>query len=197
MNKEEFIAKAKKIHGNRYDYTKVDYVDSKTKVCIICKEHGEFWQTPSNHFRGHGCPKCGITQPLNTQAFIERAKKTHGDRYDYSEVNYKNMYTKVAIICLNHGLFYQLPFNHLNGQGCPACKAEDVGNRKRMSVEEFIKRAVAVHKEKYDYSKVNYRNNHTKVCIICPKHGEFWQNPESHLNGCGCPMCGLRGLKRG
>ena len=67
---------------------------------------------------------------------------------------------------------------------------------KRSSKEEFIKRANEKHGDKYNYSKVDYVNNQAKVCIICPEHGEFWQTPNSHLNGVGCPKCNLSHLER-
>ena len=115
LTKEEFIEKAKKLHGDKYDYSKVEYIDYLTKVCIICPKHGEFWQTPSNHLnktKSKGCLKCGI-----------------------ENTNYKNTYTK----------------------------------------EEFIEKAKTIHGNKYDYSKVEYLKSNKKICIICPKHGEFWQ----------------------
>ena len=180
---EEFIEKANIIHNNKYDYSKVEYKSNSTKVCIICPEHGEFWQTPYNHLRGCGCPKCVGKNKKTTEEFIRRAKEVHGDKYDYSKVEYINAKTKVCIICPEHGEFWQIANRHLSGCGCPKC----VGKNK--TTEEFIRRAKEVHGDKYDYSKVKYVNNSTKVCIICPEHGEFWQKPAGHLRGCGCPKC--------
>jgi hypothetical protein len=119
-----------------------------------------------------------------TEEFIRRAKKVHGDKYDYSKVEYKGTHTKVCIICPIHGEFFQTPNNHLHGQGCLAC-----GGRKQLTKEEFIQKAREVHGDKYDYSKVEYVNKNTKVKIICPIHGEFEQEPNSHLEGKGCPNC--------
>ena len=191
LTTKEFIEKAKEIHGDRYDYSKVNYVNSKTPVCIICPEHGEFYMKPTYHiFNKCDCQKCGEIKRINkrsltTEEFINRAKKIHGDKYDYSEVEYINNHTKVCIICPEHGEFYMKPENHLIlKQGCPKC----YGNVK-LSTEEFIKKAKEVHRDKYDYSKVEYINYETKVCIICPEHGEFWQTPHAHLNGQGCPHC--------
>lgn len=119
---EEFIERARKVHGEKYDYSKVKYVNNCTKVCIICPEHGEFWQTPNDHLSGRGCPKCALEKfRSNTEEFIEEAKKIHGDKYDYSKVNYINNYTKVCIICPEHGEFWQTPSNHLSGRGCSIC----------------------------------------------------------------------------
>ena len=119
----EIIAKAKLVHGDKYDYSKVDYVKDYIKVCIICPEHGEFWQRPHAHLQGQGCPKCkSKKQTCTTDEFIAKAKKIHGDKYDYSKVDYSNAHTKVCIICPNHGEFWQTPNNHLRGHGCPKCK---------------------------------------------------------------------------
>ena len=106
MLKEEFIEKARKVHGDEYDYSKVEYKNNKTKVCIICPKHGEFWQKPNSHLSsGQGCPKCGGTCKIETEEWVKRAKKIHGDKYDYSLVNYKNYITKVKILCPKHGEF--------------------------------------------------------------------------------------------
>lgn len=189
LTTEEFIKKSIKKHGNKYDYSKVEYVNTKTKVYIICPEHGEFWQSPDHHLQGHGCPKCsGLV--TNTKEFIEKAKSVHGNKYDYSKVKYVNCHTKVCIICPEHGEFWQNPSDHINGSGCPKCKAEKIGNINRKGKYSFIEEAKNVHGDKYDYSKVEYTNNKAKVCIICHEHGEFWQVPCDHLKGCGCPKCG-------
>ena len=197
---EIFIEKAKAVHGDKYDYSKVDYLNSSTKICIICPKHGEFWQLPSAHLRGHGCPKCAIEggieqQKSNTEEFIRKAREVHGDRYDYSKVNYINNHTKVCIICKKHGEFWQKPSNHLSGGNCYKCGKESMGIRQSMTKEGFIERAREVHGDKYDYAKVEYAGANTKVCIVCPEHGEFWQTPSAHINGKqGCPICG-NGLK--
>ena len=182
--KEGFIQKAKEIHGDKYDYSKVEYINNHTKVCIICPEHGEFWQKPIHHTQGKGCPYCGGTKKLTTKEFVEKAKQIHGDRYDYSKVDYISAETKVCIICPEHGEFWQTPHAHLNGHRCPNC----FGNIK-LTNEEFIKRSKEIHGDKYDYSKVDYISAETKVCIICPEHGEFWQTPHMHLSSQGCPNC--------
>ena len=190
---DEFIAKAKKIHGDKYDYSKVEYVGALTKVCIICPKHGEFCQEANSHLRGQGCPKCKYEkQTCTTDEFIAKAKKIHGDKYDYSKVEYVNRKTKVCIICPKHGEFWQTPSAHLRGQGCPKCKSK----KQTCTTDEFIAKAKKIHGDKYDYSKVEYVNRKTKVCIICPKHGEFWQTPNHHLSGCGCPKCGVENHRK-
>lgn len=194
LTREKFIEKAKQVHGDKYDYSKVEYINSQTKVCIICKKHGEFWQKPNSHLLGYGCNKCAIEKrsklaTKTTDSFIERAKKVHDDKYDYSKVEYKGKDMNVCIICPKHGEFWQTPHNHLIGAGCPKCKNEYISKKYSDTTETFIEKARKVHGDKYDYSKVNYINSQTKVCIICPEHGEFWQRPNNHLNGWGCSKC--------
>ena len=139
---EDFIKKAKIIHGDKYDYSKVEYINSTTNVCIICPEHGEFWQTPSNHLMQHGCPKCAFIKNKdvnrsNVKNFIEKAKDVHGNRYDYSKVEYVNSKTKVCIICHKHGEFWQTPHLHLNGCGCPNCQQSRLENKTIKILDEL------------------------------------------------------------
>lgn len=119
---EEFINKAKKIHGNRYDYSNVNYADNQTKVCIICPIHGEFWQTPQHHLKGYGCKKCSLTHNYTTDEFISICKELYGEKYDYSKTVYVNQKTKVCVICSKHGEFYAYPMHHMRGVGCPHCQ---------------------------------------------------------------------------
>ena len=201
LTKENFIERAKNVHGDKYDYSKVEYKNARTKVCIICPIHGEFWQVPSSHLKGIGCPRCGFETSLekrtkSTEDFINEARKIHGDKYNYSKVKYVNMKTKVCIICPIHGEFWQTPLNHLNSNGCYSCGRDDYAKTHNKSIFQFINEAKNVHGDKYDYSKVEYKNAYTSVCIICPIHGEFWQRPLEHLHGCGCPRCNESHLER-
>ena len=196
---EKFIEKANKIHGiGRYDYSKVNYVNNQTEVIIICHNHEtpyEFPQTPSHHLSGNGCKLCGIKnradkQRLTLEEFIEHSRKIHGNKYDYSKVNYINNSIEVIINCPKHGDFPQTPNNHLSGKGCLDCAYEKLANDRKLTLEEFIKRANKVHGVgTYDYSQVKYVNYQTEVIIICPKHGPFPQRPNDHLLDCGCPKC--------
>ena len=194
LTTEGFIERAKKVHGNKYDYSKVEYVSSQKKVCIICPEHGEFWQIPNSHLLGFGCAKCakkkiGESLKKTTEQFVEEANIVHNGKYDYSKTDYKGKDAKVCIICPEHGEFWQTPHNHLNGAGCPKCKYENFSEKYKDTTETFIEKAKLVHGDKYDYSKVEYVDSHTKVCIICPEHGEFWQKPNNHIHGWGCAKC--------
>ncbi len=187
MDKMKFVNKANSIHNGKYDYSKVEYKGAKEKVCIICPIHGEFWQTPSNHThktKPKGCPKCNGGIRGNKSEFIEKAKKVHGDKYDYSKVEYINNHTKVCITCLKHGEFWQTPAAHLRGQGCKFC-VNDV-----YDTISFIKKANVIHNSRYCYSNVCYSNSHTKIAIKCNECGNiFYQTPNDHLCGKGCPFC--------
>ena len=127
--KERFINKAIIRHNGKYDYSKVDYVDPYTKVCIICPRHGEFWQTPSNHLMGCGCKECMKDKfSLSQDEFISRLKGIFGNRYDLSKVEYKNYREKVCLICPIHGEFYKSPSNLYRGGGCQKCKVSHLEN---------------------------------------------------------------------
>jgi len=182
--KNIFLEKAKKVHGDKYDYSKVCYVNSKVKVEIVCKEHGKFFQMVNKHLLGQGCPKCSGNQKITTEEYIEKAKDVHGNKYDYSIVNYINSSLKIEIICPNHGKFFQNASSHLMGKGCPVCS-----RNKKSTTVEFIEKAKEVHGNTYDYSLVTYVGKESKIDIICSMHGVFSQVANSHLNGKGCPQC--------
>lgn len=192
---ERFIEQATLIHKGKYDYSKVEYTSGRENVNIICPKHGVFPQTPTNHLRGAGCPKCKGGVRLSNEEFIKKAKNIHGDRYNYSMVVYQNARKKIRIICQKHGVFLQSPIDHLQGCGCAKCGIENNSIARTSTTDEFIEKARKVHGEKYDYSNVDYTNNSTKVCIICPKHGEFWQTPANHLFRKGCPKCNASKLE--
>ena len=147
------------------------------------------WMRPNNHLNEQGCPYCGGTKKRTQEEFIERAKKVHGDKYDLSKVRYVNMHTKIVIICPKHGEFLILPGHFINGVGCKKCFDEKKKELYTKPFEKFVEEAREIHGDKYDYSKVEYINTGTKVCIVCPIHGEFWQSPHNHLGGNGCPEC--------
>lgn len=196
-NTTKFIEHARNKHGDKYDYSKVEYINNRIKVCIICPEHGEFWQTPKDHLNGCKCPICSFNERVSKRkkdinTFIKQAQNIHGTKYDYSKIEYKNANTPVLIICPEHGEFYMRPQNHINGQGCPICARKKMGAYQKSNTQDFIAKAQKVHGDKYDYSKVDYVNNRVKVTIICPIHGEFTQKPADHLHGCGCPECGRK-----
>ena len=185
LTTKTFIKKAIGVHGTRYDYSKVKYVNNHTKVEIICPDHGSFWQQPNNHLSGKSCIDCAGPRRLTTKEFIIRAKEIHEDEYDYIKSVYVCMQTPIEIICPVHGSFWQLPCNHLASRRCNDCYGNPI-----MTDEEFIIRAQKMHGDIYDYSKVRYVRSQIDVIIICPQHGEFLQAPNAHLSGSGCKLCG-------
>lgn len=245
---EEFVLRARKVHGDKYGYSMVKYKDINTPVNIKCSIHGVFMQVPRKHLEGCGCPSCGSGvyttntfikrckelygsdydfskvryngsrkkvkvvcnrcgtvfyktpnailfgtkickfcdgsgQVRNTTQFILKAKEVHGNQFDYSTVVYVNSHTPVKIICKEHGEFLQRPNVHLRGGGCHKCCGLFLSN------DEYIAKAKKIHGETYDYSLVSYHGCMSKIKIICPTHGVFVQNAHNHLQGQGCPIC--------
>jgi len=135
MNKQvkldRFIKKAIKVHGNKFDYSAVDYIDSKHKIKIICKIHGIFEQGPASHIEGYGCRYCNFdSQRHTTKSFIIKSVKRHGLTYNYKLVDYIGCKDKIKIICKIHGIFEQNPNDHLNGAGCRRCSNDaNLGNK--------------------------------------------------------------------
>ena len=192
---DDFIKRAKEVHGDYYDYSNVNYINSGTKVQIVCPIHGVFQMAPRKHVNTkQGCPECGKikigdTFRSNTLDFIKKSREEHGDKYDYSLVDYKKNNIPVKIICPIHGEFEQIPQNHLAGSGCPDCSKESVLQSRTYDNDDFIRKSKEIHGEKYDYSLVDYTVSTDSVDIICPKHGVFSQQAGSHMRGAGCPNC--------
>ncbi len=182
LTTEQFIEKAILVHGNRYDYSKVVYITTQSKITIVCKLHGEFLQSPSNHLNKNGCPIC---QGKTTEEFIVDAKIIHGDKYDYSELVYTNNHNYVCIICPKHGMFKQKAYSHLQKHGCKKCYNE---NRVKPN-DKFVNECIKKHGNRYDYSKTKYIHSNKKIEIICKTHGSFFQTPYSHSTKTGCPKC--------
>jgi Zn finger protein HypA/HybF involved in hydrogenase expression len=190
LTKEEFIERSNKIHKNCYDYSLVEYENVMKKVIIICHKHGKFEQTPLNHLNGHICKKCSreivaVKQRKDIE-FIEKSNIKYNNKYDYSLVEFINRTTKVRIICPIHGEFLSTPTNHLNRNGCSKCSKYELRKDNKL---KFIEKSNFIHNGIYDYSHVEYISDKVKVKIVCSKHGEFEQQPNTHLNGVGCPTC--------
>lgn len=184
---ETFLLKALWVHGDKYDYSRVDYTSSKEKVEILCHKHGSFMQSPEKHLSySAGCPSCAPNKKMDSNEFIEKACAVHNNFYKYSKVLYKGSKEPVTITCPTHGDFLQKPNGHLSGQGCPACS-----DNYRPTTTEFIDQAKQVHGDYYDYSKVFYKNRTAHVTILCPEHGPFKQTPSCHLHGQGCRKCNI------
>lgn len=191
---EEFLQKMQEIYGSKYDFSKSNYNGVNEDVTVICPIHGEFQITPKKLYYGKGCPKCSNInrkprKTKTTEQFIKEAKEVHGDKYDYSKVNYTQSDKKVIIICPIHGEFEQRASSHLHGCGCKKCGTISGTKIKAKTTDQFIQDAKQIHKDYYDYSKIKYVNAYSKVEIVCPKHGPFWQTPYAHLKGEGCPIC--------
>lgn len=191
---EEFIAKAKVCHNDKYDYSQAVYTGAINQISIICPIHGMFQQKAANHLQGKGCAKCGNTlsgdtQRGNTLDFIRRASILHKNKYDYSKAIYISSRRKVIITCSIHGEFTQTPDSHLSGQGCALCGYVRSTEAGRGSTDTFIKRAKEVHGDSYRYENTQYVNTIHPVIITCTVHGDFIQIPRHHISGSGCPKC--------
>lgn len=151
MDRYNFIWKTIQVHGYKYDYRKVEYKGSKTKVCIICKEHGEFYQKPNDHLNGQGCPICANNVKLTTESFTKKAEIAHKNLYDYSKVDYVDSQTKICIICKKHGEFWQVPAKHLYGQSCPTCSNEN--NISELIFKEKIQNVLdnVIYQKRFDW----------------------------------------------
>lgn len=153
-SKDAFVEKARLIYGDKYDYSKVNYINNKTKVCIICPIHGEFWQRPNDHLSGYSCNRCANNYKLSTEEFIEKAKLVHGDKFDYSKVEYNGAKEKVCIICSIHGEFWQIPNNHLNSSGCPICNSNIKSGMEEKVNDILVNNGFKVERQKtFDWLK--------------------------------------------
>ncbi|WP_418642447.1 DUF723 domain-containing protein [Vibrio chaetopteri] len=185
--KEEFVAEARAVHGNKYNYSQFYYVNRSTKGEIICPTHGVFEASPTEHLnRPKTCSDCKNDARVNhsRNSFLDDAKAKFGDRFDYSQMEFVNKHTNINIICKKHEQpFEQTPETHLKSRnGCPLC----VSGTK----EEFVEDAIAIHGELYDYSQFVYVNKSTQGIIICSEHGPFRLNSTEHVvQKLGCTEC--------
>jgi len=184
LTNEEVIHKFKNIHGDRYNYSNVEYTNNSTNVTIICSKHGSFHQRPSSHLRGNGCSECSGKKPHTSKEVVETFKNMYGDNYDYSMTEYKGALVKFKVLCKTHGEFETLYNNMLRGWACPGCT-----NYRKNIEHSFLKEAKEVHGDEYDYSNVVYKNCGTNVEIVCKTHGSFFQQPRNHTSGARCQKC--------
>jgi hypothetical protein len=195
-NTEEFIEDARKVHGDKYDYSLVEYINWETKVKVICGLcNNTFEISPNNHKNGRGCKKCGVKRRaevlrMGIEEFIHRAEIIHGDKYDYSKVVFIDKFTEVKIICKTHGEINITPEVHLRTCGCKECgKTLKINNIKKDSLEQ-LQKIIDIHGDKYDYSKTVYTDSKTKIIATCRVHGDFSKYPHDFLSGAGCTVCG-------
>ncbi len=185
---EDFKKQAEKKYGNKFDFSKVEWKGSREKICIICPEHGEFWTLPRQFLLNKtGCPKCMHGLRYTQEEFIEACKKNHTIQYDYSKTVYTGSINKIIVTCPKHGDFQMMASTFKACSNCPECCIDNL----KLTTEEFIARAKAIHGNRYDYSKTKYVNSYTKITITCPKHGDFECLPGNHLKGCDCFLCAL------
>ena len=198
---EQFIAEARRVHNNKYEYT--TYSKGHEKISIHCNDcNKQFQQTPSQHLQGHGCKYCkakklGNLYRKDKNQFIVEAKLIHGKKYGYDKIVYVKNSITVLIFCKTcNNYFEQTPDSHLSGHGCQSCSDK---KSKRSSTDLFIKTALTIHENRYDYSAVNYVKSSLSVVIKCNNCGKtFNQTPNNHLAGHGCLSCSRKegGLKR-
>lgn len=196
-SREDWIKRFKEVHGETYDYSKFNVRRSVDKGEIICPVHGSFFQRANDHQQGKGCSECSGKKIYTKEYFIKKAKKKYGDFYSYDKVNFvsKGKTRKILITCPIHGDFLKSPIKFLRGQGCTMCSNEKLSKLKAFTTDKFIEMSKKIYGNKYDYSKVNYKNSKTRVTIICPKHGEFTKVAGNFLNGQGCTECSNEAIR--
>jgi hypothetical protein len=192
----EFVEEATKIHNGQYTYGNFVYINSRTPGFITCLEHGGFPQSPSNHKKGKGCPKCAGDKhgkdrfSRTASGFVEKATKVHDGFYTYNNFVYAGDKIKSFITCPVHGDFEQTPGDHKQGKGCTVCadgrKGKDAFAK---SALEFVEISTKTHAGFYTYENFVYRGNMVKSYVTCPIHGDFLQNPSNHKSGRGCQKC--------
>lgn len=186
-------------HGNKYDYSKVVYYSTKTPVTITCPEHGEFEQAPYRHLQGRGCTKCGLNRLSlyktdSLESFKTKANLQHGYKYTYISLFMENKKSIITYECSKHGIIHQKAASHLQGCGCKQCGIEARAILRTKTKEQVIIEFNRVHKDKYDYSNIEYNGVKQHIDILCYTHGTFQQTPDNHLSGCGCPGCATTGF---
>jgi hypothetical protein len=202
LSPQSFLQKAKEKHGDKYNYSKTVYKNTKSDIIILCKEHGEFSQSASNHLQGSGCPKCGIESCIKEKRkslnfVIEEFKKVHADKinkYNFSESEYIKSNEKIRIFCKDHGEFWITPNNLLGGHKCKKCAFKDLKEETKGSrTKNFIKKSILLYGHKYNYNKINYIDSISKIDIFCETCKKYFkQTPSNHINGYGCYRCCLK-----
>lgn len=199
----EFLHRSVERHGPKYDYSKAkeEYLNCHSAITITCKEHGDYVQRAYHHLSGTGCPACSrrvsnknLKRKIanSTDVFLEKAQHVHGLRYDYSKTIYTGSARPVTLVCKVHGDIEMLAGSHLAGHGCQQCGYVAQAAKKLWTKEEFVHKARMVHGDKYDYEAANYQGWDQKLGIHCHAHGLFYQRPNDHTQGSGCPRCAKR-----
>lgn len=211
-NKETFVQKASLKHGGKFDYSKFEYLNAKSRSIIICPVHGEFEQTSDKHMQSkHGCYECARIfiaeasrdrdnhptfkrESISKEQFLERVRLKHGDKFGIDLSNYFG-FTKgtVTIICLEHGSSTYVPQAFISSEcGCRECGSQKKNTSKTRSYEDFIDNVTRIHQNKYTYPESNkevYENRKSVITVVCSIHGEFTKKAQKHLSGQGCFEC--------
>ena len=187
LSSEIFIERSKIVHRDKYNYSKVIYINNRTNVIINCPIHGDFLQNPANHMLGKGCKKCANDNLfLSNDSVIKNIIEKYGDKYDYSRIKYIDSKSMIEVGCPKHGFFKKNYWGHIRSMGCPKCVQDIKSDKFNLNFNNTITKKQAI----YDYSNVIYRGSKQKIEIICPTHGSFWQTPNSHLSqNQNCPKC--------
>jgi Zn ribbon nucleic-acid-binding protein len=200
LTTEEFKQKFEKKYGKLYDLSKVDYINNKTEVTVICPIHGEFHKRPDLLLDGCKCPKCSKTARTTEDDFIKKAKYVHNNFFEYEKGSFVNVSSKVGVICPIHGIFYQKANNHLNGANCPKCKHDKIIHKitklqtknkstVKYDTDTFVKKVQQLYGDKYILENIKYVNNRTPIYVGCKEHGYFSITPNHLLSGRGCSKC--------
>jgi Zn finger protein HypA/HybF involved in hydrogenase expression len=188
---EKYLQKVRIRHGDRYDLSKLIYIDSTTPIIVICKIHGEFTKNPSEFLRDGGCRACGnVNKTMSWSDVQEEFEMIHGKKFDYSLSNYKNNKTKIEIICREHNTsFMMTPQNHKMFGGCPTCRSKSYGQHLKLDFDEFLDKVKAIHGDRYDLSESEYKGYDYPISVRCYNHGVFTLKTKNLLRGMGCPSC--------
>ena len=200
LTTEEFKKRFKDKYGDLYDLSKVEYINNKTEVTVICPIHGEFKKRPDLLIDGCKCPKCSKTAKTSEEDFIKKANYVHNGYFEYEKGSFKNVSSKVGVICPIHGIWYPKANSHLNGANCPKCAKEGVNHEitklpkvnkstSKYDSDTFISKVKLIHGDKFLLDKVNYIDNKTHIIVTCREHGDFLITPNHLLSGRGCPKC--------
>jgi ssDNA-binding Zn-finger/Zn-ribbon topoisomerase 1 len=191
----EFLKRAENTHGKRYKYVESSYTNYTSKMKLFCSEHGIFEQTPHSHISmKSGCPECGYLKSAKSnqkgwEIVLSMFTSVHGARYSYDGDSYTDVSKKIRILCGKHGWFEQKPYQHYGGSGCNQCAIEEVHERQKIVFEEFVRRSIAMHGDRYKYIQRDWKDIFSPIRIQCSKHGDFLQIPRDHYRGSGCPKC--------
>lgn len=194
LTREEFVSRAKEIHGDKYDYANSNYINSHTKITVTCPKHGNFLIKPSCHIMGNkrGCRNCGYDSvkekmSYTNDEYIAKVIAKHNNYYDYSKTVYTRSQNKIVVTCLKHGDFKITAKSHLVGTGCSKCGIERSVKNKRLS-ESDIRRT---HGNRFSYNLSIYTDSDKKILILCQHHGWFEASVSVHMRtkSGGCKLC--------